>query len=292
MNNLDKIGNAINFIENNLKEDIHLDKIASEACCSKYHFHRLFQQATGETTFNYIRKRRLSESAKDILNTNLKIWEIANEYQFGSIEAFSRSFVKAFGKTPTEYRKKQKRQIYFGRVRLSTIRLKHYSSNINLEPEIRELDNLYLAGRKLAINKDNIDELIAAWYEIKANQNKLNSYEMPEVFEIHQFVSNPDHFIYHDENSTFHRIISARKDILKTVPDDFVSIFVPKGKYAVFTHNGTRIDSHLTVDYIWATWMMKNDIETDERPAFEYYGSQYLGPYNPNSKIEYYLPVS
>ncbi len=292
MNNLEKIERAINFIENNLKEYIHLDAIAFEACSSKFHFHRIFQIATGETVFNYIRKRRLSEAADEILNTKLKIWEVANNYQFESPEAFSRSFKKAYGKTPTDYRHDGHKQIYFGRVKLSDKRLKHYQSNLTLEPDIREIGELTLSGRKLAINKGNIKKLIDTLYEIDSIQKKDVRFSCPEIFEIHLFVSNPEHFVNHDENSTFHKIVASKKSMLKTVSPDFITVKIPKGKYAVFTHKGTRADSYLTVDYIWATWMMKNDIETDERPAFEYYGDKYLGPEHPQSIIEYFLPVS
>ncbi len=292
MNNLEKIKRAIRFIEDNLKEDIHLDSIACEACSSKFHFHRIFQIATGETVFDYIRKRRLTEAADEILNTNLKIWEIANNYQFESPEAFSRSFKKAYGTTPTGYREKGTGHIYFGRVKLTDKRLKHYQLNLTLEPEIREIGELILSGRKLSVNKGNIEELISTLHLIDSIQKKDLSFSCPEVFEIHLFISDPDHFIDHDENSTFHKIVASKKDMLKTVPSDFIILKIPSGKYAVFTHKGTRADSYLTVDYIWATWMMKNDIETDERPAFEYYGNKYLGPENPQSIIEYYLPVS
>jgi AraC family transcriptional regulator len=287
MNNLEKINRAIRFIENNLKEDIHLYTIAFEACCSKFHFHRIFQIATGETVFNYIRKRRLSEAAEELQGTKLKIWEIANNYQFVSPEAFSRAFCKAYGKTPSDYRKKGIRQIYFGRVKLSEKRLKHYQLKLNLKPEIKTVEDITLSGRKLAVNKFNVNDIVKTWQEIISQREYK-----PEIFEIHLYVSEPDNFINHDENSTFHRIVAAKTEMLKSVPNDFIPVNIPKGKYAVFTHQGTRYDSYLSVDYIWATWMMKNEVETDNRPAFEYYGNKYLGPDNPKSIIEYYLPIN
>ncbi len=290
MNNFEKIEKAVDFIEENLKEDIHLEHISSEAFSSKYHFHRLFQHLTGETLFNYIRKRRLTEAASDILKTKQKIWLIAADYQFSSPEAFSRSFKKAFGVTPVEYRKKNERQIYFGRVKLSKEQLKHITSNITLEPVYKQVDKIILYGKELTITRKNIVPLIELWYKIKDLQQVGIKRKHISVFEIHRYVSNPNHFINHDNDCTFHKFVGAEESSLILIPDDFKQVIIPKGNYAVFTHTGTRYDARFSIDYIWGTWMMKNDIEQD-RPGYEYYGEKFLGPYHKNSLIEYYLPV-
>ena len=80
MNNLEKLERAITFIESNLKEDINLDSIAFEACCSKYHFHRMFKAVAGENVFQYIRKRRLFFASEEILKTRDKIATIASDF--------------------------------------------------------------------------------------------------------------------------------------------------------------------------------------------------------------------
>ncbi|UYO99245.1 helix-turn-helix transcriptional regulator [Oceanotoga sp. DSM 15011] len=71
-----------------------------------YHFHRIFNELTGETLKSYIRKRRLTEASKDLLNCNNSIIDIAFDYGFESQESFTRAFKKVFKVTPGKYRKR------------------------------------------------------------------------------------------------------------------------------------------------------------------------------------------
>ena len=55
---------AIEYIENNLKNEIILADCARVSGYSEYHFIRVFREATGLTPADYIRKRRLTEIIK------------------------------------------------------------------------------------------------------------------------------------------------------------------------------------------------------------------------------------
>lgn len=96
---------ALQYIEINLKSELSLETVASSAATSKYHFHRLFQAYTGMTLASYIRKRRLSNAASELLTTDRRILDIALDYEFESQEAFTRAFKKMFHMTPGEYRR-------------------------------------------------------------------------------------------------------------------------------------------------------------------------------------------
>lgn len=96
---------TIDYIEDNLTEKIELDDIANNAYISKFHYHRIFHSVVGITIMEYMRKRRLSEAAKELNETKIKIVDIALKYQFSSPEAFSRAFKKMFGISPEAYRR-------------------------------------------------------------------------------------------------------------------------------------------------------------------------------------------
>jgi AraC family transcriptional regulator len=59
----------------------------------------------GEPVAEYIRRRRLMEAAKELLNTDDKIVDISLDYQFGSQEAFTKAFKKLYGIPPREFRR-------------------------------------------------------------------------------------------------------------------------------------------------------------------------------------------
>ncbi len=88
LNNFKK---AVNYIEENLTNEITLKGISEAAGLSNFHFTRIFHQFVGETISSYIRKRRLTEASGDLINSNLSIIDIAFKYQFQSQAVFIRS---------------------------------------------------------------------------------------------------------------------------------------------------------------------------------------------------------
>lgn len=93
------------FIEENLKEDLTLEKIAAALNYSKFYAARKFKEDTGVTLYQYIRGRRLDEAAADLVETKRSVLEIAFEAGYGSQQAFTQAFHGAYGYTPQEYRR-------------------------------------------------------------------------------------------------------------------------------------------------------------------------------------------
>ncbi|MGF7057426.1 helix-turn-helix transcriptional regulator [Brassicibacter mesophilus] len=98
---LSKMNVAVNYVENNLLENIDLSALAKILCCSKYEFQRLFSFIVGVPMSEYIMKRRLTLAGYDIRNSNDKIIDIAIRYGYGSHSSFSRAFKKFHGITPS-----------------------------------------------------------------------------------------------------------------------------------------------------------------------------------------------
>ncbi|MAT44096.1 MAG: hypothetical protein CL609_17315 [Anaerolineaceae bacterium] len=104
MNFYETIQNGINYIETNLEKEITLEKVAAESYMSLPSLYRLFYAHTGFTVKEYIRNRRLSKAALELVNHNESILQIAVKYGFKSHEAFTRAFKKKFGLNPGEIR--------------------------------------------------------------------------------------------------------------------------------------------------------------------------------------------
>jgi AraC family transcriptional regulator len=56
---LGKFTAVIDYIEVNLDKEIEYSSIARKACCSGFHFSRMFSSLTGISLSEYIRRRRL-----------------------------------------------------------------------------------------------------------------------------------------------------------------------------------------------------------------------------------------
>lgn len=102
MDCIQSIQKAINYMEENILENINYEDVASEVYMSNYHFHRLFSMVTGVTANDYIRKRRLSMAGQELSMSNSKVIDISMKYGYDSPESFSKAFVRFHGVTPKE----------------------------------------------------------------------------------------------------------------------------------------------------------------------------------------------
>ena len=98
------IQRAINYTEAHLTEEIDYDAVAKEACSSSFHFQRVFSIMCGFTLGDYIRMRRLSLAADELINSDDRVIDIALKYGYETPESFTRAFSRFHGVTPTEAR--------------------------------------------------------------------------------------------------------------------------------------------------------------------------------------------
>ncbi len=95
------IQKAINYIENNLLDDLDYNNVAKEVNVSSYHFQRIFHILSGLTLGEYIRNRRLSLAAYELQTGECKIINIAMKYGYETPESFSRAFERFHGVLPS-----------------------------------------------------------------------------------------------------------------------------------------------------------------------------------------------
>ncbi|MED3793226.1 AraC family transcriptional regulator [Niallia alba] len=101
---LDRMNNVLDYIEENLEEEIDYKQLAKIAYCSEFHFSRMFASISGISLSEYIRRRRLTLAAFELQKSDKRILEIANMYGYESADAFSRAFKKLHGIKPSECR--------------------------------------------------------------------------------------------------------------------------------------------------------------------------------------------
>ena len=104
MDSLSSMNKALLFIEERLTEDIDYGEVSRIACCSEYHFKRMFSFLSGIGLSEYIRRRRLTLAALDLKDTNLRIIDVAVKYGYNSADSFSRAFHSMHGILPSEAR--------------------------------------------------------------------------------------------------------------------------------------------------------------------------------------------
>jgi AraC family transcriptional regulator len=108
MNYYERIQKSIDYIENNIGNEITLEKISDEAMMSLSNFYRIFFSIVGYTVKEYIRLRRISLAAQELKDNRMKIIDIAHKFFYASPDSFSRAFKKATGSLPHEFRYPEK----------------------------------------------------------------------------------------------------------------------------------------------------------------------------------------
>ena len=98
---IERLNDAVGYIEEHLTEEIDYERLGKIACCSSYHFQRMFTYMAGVPLSEYIRRRRMSLAAVDLQSTGIKIIDVAGKYGYNSPTAFNRAFQSVHGIAPS-----------------------------------------------------------------------------------------------------------------------------------------------------------------------------------------------
>ena len=97
---IESLQKAITYMEEHLLEEINYEDVAKQVHTSSYEFHRAFSFVTGLTANAYIRNRRLSLAAKELVETDVKITDLAMKYGYETPESFTKAFTRFHGVAP------------------------------------------------------------------------------------------------------------------------------------------------------------------------------------------------
>ncbi len=104
MDSLERMNQAMAYIEDNLADEIDMQQVEKLALCSEYHFRRMFSFLAGMPLSEYIRRRRLTLAAFELLHREVSVIDTAVKYGYSSPDAFTRAFQSLHGITPSETR--------------------------------------------------------------------------------------------------------------------------------------------------------------------------------------------
>ena len=105
MNNINSFNEVIEYIEKNLTDNLDIAVMAKKARMSVYEFRRIFSFAAGIPISEYIRKRRLSAAASELIAKESSVTDIAVKYGYDNVSSFSRAFKEFQGFSPNEISK-------------------------------------------------------------------------------------------------------------------------------------------------------------------------------------------
>lgn len=105
MDSIKQMNLAMKYIEEHLTEEIDWKEVSRIACCSEYHFKRMFSFLSGLSLGEYVRRRRLSLAVTMLKGSKDKIIDIALNFGYDSPDSFTKAFQVLHGVTPSQVRK-------------------------------------------------------------------------------------------------------------------------------------------------------------------------------------------
>jgi len=100
-----RLARVLDHIEAHLEGDLTLDRLASIACLSQFHFARAFKAAVGQSPHRYVSARRLERAKTLLAGGDRTLVDIALTLNFSGQANFTRAFREATGQTPGRYRR-------------------------------------------------------------------------------------------------------------------------------------------------------------------------------------------
>ena len=287
MNYLERVDSAVRYIENNLNREIELKKVADEANSSLFYFHRIFSAIIGDTLKEYIRKRRLTEAARELTGTDRRIIDIAMDYGFRSQESFTRAFRDAYGQNPGYFRK----QNLFFELRSSKsldqmLREQSFRST-GMQPEIREKGTISVAGLSTVTKADgtNFLDIPRFWcrYMKERVWDRIPNLKYPrsEYGICADLKKNDSSFLY---------LIGEEIHDLSQVPAGLESRTIKPALYAVFTSHGPLPETLQSVwAYAYGTWFSSSsEWERADTEEFELYDDRCRQSI---PEVDIYIPI-
>lgn len=284
------IGKAIVFIENHLNEPIKASDVAGAVSYSYYHFHRYFSAVMGENIGSYIRSRRLTQAAWELVHSEKRVLDIGLSLYFESAESFTRAFKSRYGITPTAYRKNGVDTLLSSRKPIlpNQIDLLRYA---DLKPEITMIPPTYILGIRFETSIDE-NHSVSMWEQFNQKITALNDPQLSSCrrYEIYEGANSCSAQSF-DANCSINAFIGIECPAGAQTDYGMQSKELSKGKYARFIHVGTVDTLLMTYQYIWSVWFPKSGYELAEQDDFECYTERFLGPNNPHSEIDIYFPI-
>lgn len=248
MSQIEAIQHAIEFTERNLQKPISVAGIAEAASYSVYHFCRVFSRVAHHSPYDYLMRRRLSEAARALVESDRKIIDIALDYQFNSPETFSRAFKRMFDRQPNQWRKEGILNRRFLLSPFSLAYLQHINRGDCLKPVFAQKKAVHMAGLMIQITENEPERIARLWKVLKQELSNFETISPPKYYGITWYPSGSE------QNGAFYMAGAEIKTPDVTHPG-LISKTVPSQTYARFTHRGGQQTRCFTLDYVYQTWL-------------------------------------
>lgn len=256
------INKAINYIFENIDEDITVDDVAKHCSYSKYHLMRMFKEDTDEALYQFIKRVRLERSAWRLkVEKDKSITEIGADYGYSSSN-FATAFKKHLNLSPAGFRK----------ISEQMVEQSPFSHGISLD-ELEESEKL--------ITVEQLNSFMVVYERKKGNYHNLPE-EWCKFIKKYEHLSSEDTLYIEctiddpsitDEDRCMYELCQTISPDHPALKED-ISIFTHTfdgGKYAVYHFKGFPQFLFMVYQEVFCRWLSNTGNQLDERPILDIY---------------------
>lgn len=285
---------VLDYIEENITNEIEYEEIAQKIYCSSFDFHRMFSFICGISVSEYIRRRRLTLAALEFANKDVKVINVAFKYGYSSPVSFAKAFRKLHGISPSmAFRYKDKLKAY----PKMSLQIQIRGDN-EMEYRIEKKTELKFFGYEAIISNIDEEEYYENpgmfWQELQ-NTNKFDKIindtgysehqEFKELCRVHAIMNYKE-----TPSNTFSYMIGAFLTE-KSKVDGYTQVTLPETTYAIFPSPKFKWDEIGKViskmnERIYKEWFPTTNYEKANNAELEIYGGTEEAAY-----IELWIPI-
>ncbi|CAH1190513.1 DNA gyrase inhibitor [Paenibacillus auburnensis] len=301
MNNdyMARIQAVLQFIEENLEQDLTLEMLAEISNFSKFHFSRIFSAVIHKTPMTYLTERRLHHAVTYLSTTNKTMLDISSLCGFTSVSSFNSSFKKQYKTTPSAMRRSMQE-----------------NSNIPLISGNNQ-EELSLS-KNYDLNSKNNNNFLRRVWDMNIEVKELPGYQVAYARHIGSYletykawetigkwaqdngIPREQYFIgisLDDPSVTDEQF--CRYDACITLPEGFSAESgsgiefktLSGGQYALYKFYDTIDKLAIAYQSVYGGWLPNSEFEPDDRHALEFcMNDPYTDP-DGKAKIDLYIPI-
>ena len=277
---LNRLNDALDYLEANLTGEIDLEHTARLAACSQFHFQRMFTYIAGVPLGEYLRRRRMTLAALMLTSGDAKVIDLAVLFGYDSPTAFNRAFQSVHGVPPSRAREAGVRLTAYPRISF-TLSVKGETS---MNYRIETMEGFRIVGMKTTLPMDveqSFMEVPKFWMQ-----------STPRVPELLPLAAGMPHGLLGVSTCmggpTFDYYIAVASGA--PVPTGMAEYHVPAGTWAIFECVGPMPEAMQTLQKRVVTeWLPTSGYEYANAPDIEAYfeGDQRAA----DCRCEAWLPI-